>query len=180
MVITEEEWRDVPDYEGYYQVSNLGNVRSCDRMYLKSTPDGKPVYRLFHGKKLVSYATKGRKYLQVGLCRDGKMVNVPVHQIVAKTFLPNPNRYSKVKHLDGDCTNNAVSNLEWDTSSSVEVSHENVYPDKYILEETSRKLFCTFSEASQETGASIDEIMHSINEKRPTTLGLQFVVLAKV
>jgi len=105
-----EEWRDITGYEGYYQVSSKGNVRSLDRTLInsigvESNVKGKKIY-----KSLV-----GAGYYQVKLYKDGKKLNQYVHQLVASAFIPNPKNYSEINHIDYNKENNCVENLEWCT-----------------------------------------------------------------
>lgn len=103
-----EEWRDVDGFEGFYQVSNLGNVRSLDR-YVSYKGIGSA---LLKGKKMkLSQSVSG--YLYVTLQKDGKFKRFRVHRLVAQAFIPNPNNLSQVNHKDEDKTNNTVENLEW-------------------------------------------------------------------
>lgn len=103
-----EEWRPIEGYEGLYEVSNTGRVRSLD-MYLKCK--GKS-YRLQKGKVLSpSKNTDG--YLQVCLCCNGKYKKCLVHRLAAQAFIPNPDNLPEINHLDEDKTNNNVDNLEW-------------------------------------------------------------------
>ena len=103
-----EEWRDIPDYEGWYQVSNLGNVRSLDREIIYS--NGK-VYKQ-KGRKLKS-TLKKTGYYYVSLSKNNTKPKFDVHRLVAITFLENINNYNCINHIDGDKCNNNVSNLEW-------------------------------------------------------------------
>lgn len=100
-----EEWRDVYGYEGFYQVSSKGRVRSLDR-----ESSGKK----YRGKILSSKVAAG--YRIVGLCKDGKKASQRVHRLVARAFIENPDNLSEVNHLDGNKNNNCVENLEWCTS----------------------------------------------------------------
>ena len=104
--MTFEEWRPIPNYEGLYEVSNMGRVRSLDRM---ETFDG--VARPRKGKELSQIPKRG--YLLVKLCKDGRVRAAYVHRIVASAFIPNPNGLPEVNHKDECKTNNDVSNLEW-------------------------------------------------------------------
>ena len=104
----EEIWRSIECYEGLYEVSNTGQVRSLDR-YVKGK--GKS-YRLQKGKMLSPIKNKDG-YLQVNLCCNGKYKIFLVHRLVTKTFIPNPDNLPEVNHKDEDKTNNSVDNLEW-------------------------------------------------------------------
>ncbi|MCM1235436.1 MAG: NUMOD4 motif-containing HNH endonuclease [Ruminococcus flavefaciens] len=104
-----EEWRDIIGFEGAYQVSDLGNVRSLDRK-VKS----RNAFIKVRGKVL-STEVDSSKYICVNLCKNGKKYPRRVHRLVAQAFLPNPNNYSVVNHLDENKLNNNVENLEWCT-----------------------------------------------------------------
>ena len=100
-----EAWRDVLGYEGLYQVSDQGRVRSLDRINSA-------------GKKTngtLRKQTKNRKngYLYVGLCKDGKRKNHSVHRLVAIAFIDNPHNLYTVNHKIEDKADNRASNLEW-------------------------------------------------------------------
>lgn len=98
-----ETWKPIKDYEGLYEVSNLGRVRSLDHY--------DSLGRFRHGQILKQcYDGKG-KYLHVNL--SGKSTNV--HRLVAKAFIDNPHDYKEVNHIDEDKTNNCALNLEWCT-----------------------------------------------------------------
>lgn len=114
-----EIWKPIKDFEGLYEVSTLGNVRSIDRT-IKSWNGHKDIDVLFKGKILKQHITRG--YMAVGLCKNGKMQNIQVHRLVAKTFIPNLNNKPQVNHIDGNKHNNKVENLEW-CSSSENVKH---------------------------------------------------------
>ena len=102
-----EEWRPVVGYEGLYEVSNTGRVRSLDR-YIKTCYGS---YRLHKGKVLSPTKNKDG-YLQVSLCYNRKIYKKYVHRLVAEAFIPNPYNLPQVNHLDEDKTNNRVENLE--------------------------------------------------------------------
>ena len=104
----EEIWRPIEGYEGLYEVSNTGQVRSLNR-YVKGK--GKS-YRLQKGKMLSPIKNKDG-YLQVNLCCNGKNKMFLVHRLSAQAFLPNPDNLPEINHKDEDKTNNIVDNLEW-------------------------------------------------------------------
>ena len=106
-----EEWRDVIGYEGLYQVSNLGNVKSLER----TVWNGKG-YRVIK-EGILKAGKNGRGYLYVILFKGGKSKPCTVHRLVAEAFLENPENLPDVNHKDENKENNCVENLEW-------VSHE--------------------------------------------------------
>ena len=106
-----EEWRPVEGYEGLYEVSNTGRVRSLDR-YVKGKGES---YRLRKGS-ILSLVKSNLGYLQVSLCCNGKYKTINVHRLVAQTFILNPDNLPEVNHKDEDKTNNSIENLEWCTA----------------------------------------------------------------
>lgn len=111
------KWKDVPGYEGYYQVSDEGFVRSVDREVVLKTRYGDPRPCQFKGKVLMPYEEirSGKIRMIVNLSKQGKTKNHYVHRLVASAFIPNPENKPQINHIDGDPCNNDVSNLEWVT-----------------------------------------------------------------
>lgn len=107
----QEIWKDIKDYEGIYQVSNLGRVRSLTRKV--KTFNG---FRITKGQLLKPLKTN-RNYFRVDLKQNQKNKYKSIHRLVAETFIPNPNNYPIINHIDGDTSNNKADNLEWCTQS---------------------------------------------------------------
>lgn len=102
-----EEWKDIDGYEGLYQVSNLGRIKSIP--HVVKTWRGS-----FISKEIVRTLAKDRNgYLMIYLCKNGKKKYHSVHRIVAKAFVANPHNYSVVNHINEDKSDNRVENLEW-------------------------------------------------------------------
>lgn len=104
-----EEWKDIPGFNGMYQVSTLGRVRSWKRH------QGRP------GKREIPLILKQSKstsgYLKVNLWSDGVRQTGYIHQIVAEEFVDNSNCRSMINHIDGNKENNYPDNLEWVNAS---------------------------------------------------------------
>lgn len=111
MNILNEEWRDVSGYEGYYQVSNLGRVRSCDRIVKLPRGD-----RMLRGR-ILKPALNSHGYLVFSLYRYGKPFQFTAHRLVAIAFLAADCTRDQVNHKNGVKVDNYVENLEWCTSS---------------------------------------------------------------
>lgn len=98
-----EEWKDIKGYEGFYQISNFGRVKSlggwCGTAKRK--------------EKIRSTSLTHDGYVKVRLIHQGKDKTMRVHRLVAETFIPNPKNKNTVNHIDGNKQNNTVSNLEW-------------------------------------------------------------------
>ena len=108
----EEIRKPVKGFEGYYEVSNLGRVRSIDRVVVDTVRNCE---RLLKGKVLIQ-KDNGNGYKNVMFCKEHKLYNKYVHRLVAEIFLPNPDNLPQVNHKDEDKSNNRVDNLEWCTS----------------------------------------------------------------
>lgn len=112
-----EDWLNIDGYEGKYQVSSLGNIRSIN--YNNTNRCQNLIYRINRG---------GRKY--INLSKDGKYTSYIISRLVAITFIPNPNNLPEVNHIDGNKLNDSKDNLEW-TSREYNIKHahiNNLYP----------------------------------------------------
>lgn len=100
-----EEWRDIQGFEGLYQISDKGNVRSSYQNNFRGTTFS----------KILKQKKNSNGYMEVTLCKNGKKYSVLVHRIVAIAFIPNPFDLPKVNHKDEDKSNPSADNLEWCT-----------------------------------------------------------------
>lgn len=106
-----EIWKDIPEYEGLYQINKIGEIKTLDKVVKNAKG-----FRKIYGKKLKLQLDK-KGYYRIGLTRNNKQKFYLVHRLVAKTFIPNKNNYPVVNHIDGNTRNNSVTNLEWCTYS---------------------------------------------------------------
>ena len=106
-----EIWKDVKGYEGLYQVSSKGRVKSLDRYCL--TKKGN---KRFRACRILKPYTQKDGYKQVDLRNSIKPKTATIHRLVAKAFIPNPHNYPQVNHKDENPSNNCVDNLEWCTT----------------------------------------------------------------
>jgi hypothetical protein len=104
-----EVWKPVVGYDGLYEVSNLGRVKTLPRVI--QTPAG-----VRHVKEKIRLGLVGKRgYVTIGLCLGGRKHTVSIHRLVLSAFEPNLENKSDVDHIDGNRTNNNLSNLRWST-----------------------------------------------------------------
>lgn len=115
-MIEKEEWKDIPGYQGVYQISTLGRVKSLERTIVyppsKSYPNGRT--RVLKEKVLTPCVDK-KGYQFVQLFTNGNFRSKKVHRLVAEAFIPNIHNFEQVNHKDENKKNNCVDNLEWCT-----------------------------------------------------------------
>lgn len=110
-IIQNEKWRDIIDYEGIYQISNLGNVKSLERIVSNNKNDGVRIVK----EKILHSIDNGNGYKFVSLNKNNKHKNFYIHRLVAGAFVENPENKKYVNHKDFNKYNNNASNLEWCT-----------------------------------------------------------------
>jgi len=104
-----EIWKDVVGYEGFYTISNLGNVKSLDRLV-----DGRVNNKALRKSKPLKPSKTKRGYMRVVLChKEGYKKNIPIHRLVAIAFIENKKNHPQVNHINGVKSDNTVGNLEW-------------------------------------------------------------------
>ena len=114
-----EIWKDIKVYEGKYQVSNLGNIKNLNHLNSKKI-------------KIMCLKKHKKGYFQIELHKNNISKTFLVHRLVAEAFIPNPNNYPIINHIDLNKNNNCVDNLEW-CNQSQNMKHS------YILKSTTEK-----------------------------------------
>lgn len=128
-----EIWKPVVGYEGLYEVSDHGRVRSLDRSAHIACRWGGTATRLIRGR-VMRATDNGRGYLMVHLSTNGYRDPRLVHRLVAEAFVPVAEERQFVNHRDGDKTNNTASNLEWCTrAENMAHAHSNGLTDPYAV-----------------------------------------------
>jgi hypothetical protein len=107
-----EVWKDIEGYEGHYQISSFGRIKSMQRTRKSK---GGTIARL--KERILKQKTNKHGYLVIGLCFESKKYHHSVHKLVANAFISNCEQKPTVNHIDGDKQNNKTSNLEWATCS---------------------------------------------------------------
>lgn len=103
----QEIWKDIKGYEGLYQISNLGRVKSLERL-CRSPKGNRRVC-----ERILSMSAGKARYYTVPLAKNGVVKSAKIHRLVATHFIPNPMNYPCINHKDENLLNNRVENLEW-------------------------------------------------------------------
>lgn len=170
-----EIWKTIQGYEGLYEVSNLGNVRSLDRAVKQSNGS------IGHYKGRVLKGEQDKKgYRRVRLSKNNITQKFQVHRLVALAFIPNLENKQFVNHIDESTDNNNVDNLEWCTG------HENMRHgtiQKRLAEAKKKKIICitdgkkfnSINEAAEYYGIGRRLISSVLSGSKKTTYGKVFV-----
>lgn len=178
-----EIWKDIQGYEGYYQISNLGNVKSLDRKIHFNKG-----FSIKKGQLLKPILTK-KGYYKVELSKEQKGKRFYIHRLVALHFLINPFNKEQVNHKNGVKTDNKIENLEWCTNlenqrhaiknglvnqeqriqQAIKMGKINRKPiEQYTKRNDFIKRFNSIKEASDYTGISRRNICNCLSKNQPS------------
>ena len=172
--MNKEIWKDIPNYEGLYQVSNLGNVRSLNHYASNGIKD-----IIYKGKILNQNKHYKNDYMSVILSNNGKYKRFLVHRLVASAFIPNNDNLPCINHKDENKTNNKVENLEWCTHKYNNNYGKNTkklckFVIQYDLDNNFIKEYYSANEASRQTGINTSNICKCCRGERKKTKGFIF------
>lgn len=167
----EEIWKDIKGYEGLYQVSNLGKIKSLNYNHTKK-------------EKILKSLKRKNNYLKIRLYKNKKYNTYFIHRIVAENFILNENNLPIVNHIDGNPSNNCVNNLEWCTQKQ-NVQHSIItglrkkmreygnarIVGQYDLDNNLIKIWDALIDIEKELGYNATSIWHCCNNKTKKSYG---------
>lgn len=169
----EEEWRPVVGYKGLYEISNLGRVKSVDRVMtsMRTNSDGSVSPYTYHVKeKILKQGIRQDGYSDVSLSNHGKTVLHCIHRLLAEAWIPNPNNFNYVNHKDLDKTNNSLDNLEWISNAGNVIHAVNQYSNTkqckpiYCLE--TNEVYPSMGQCERSLGLPAGSVTDVINHGR--------------
>lgn len=161
-----EEWKDVVGYEGLYQVSNLGRVKTS----FKPIKCHKNSIR-FGKEKILSSKIEKNGYERVNLSKDGERKTYSIHRLVAQAFIPNPNNLPQINHKDENKLNNCVENLEWCTAKYNVRESKKKAINQYDFENNFIKKWECSKEVEENIGISVTSLNNCLKQRSQTAGG---------
>lgn len=150
-----EEWRDIKGFEGLYQVSSLGRVKSLK----------------FGRERILTPYKQKDGYLRIYLCKEGEMKRYLVHRLVANAFIPNPNNLETINHINEIKTDNRVDNLEWMTQKDNKRYSSAVAVNQFTLDGKFIRRWDCLMEVYYQLGFSYGNICCCCKGKKKSAYG---------
>lgn len=175
-----EVWKDIKDYEGLYQVSNLGRIKSLSRFHYTGWGKNKGYIKK---EKILTQTLLSIGYYIVTLCKNGESKKMFVHRLVAQAFLDNLNNFPCINHKDENKLNNYVDNLEWcthcynnnyGTKKERIAKNVSIKINQYDLNGNFIKTWNNAKEVGETFKKNSTHICQVCNGKRKTTLGFKW------
>lgn len=147
-----EIWKDIEGYEGKYQISNLGNVKSIFRVVKSGV---KHTTTRIYEEKIMKQSLNRKGYCIISLYSNNGLKNNIVHRLVANAFIPNPHNLPQVNHKDENKLNNTVENLEWcdakynNNYGSRNLKHSKSKSEKIIQKDLNGKFIKEWESATE-------------------------------
>lgn len=185
-----EIWKPVVGYEGLYEVSNMGKVRSLDKRVKAGRPDRDT---FFVKGRILTLKRRHLGYWGVQLWKDGKCFQAAIHRLVAQAFVPNPDNLPQVNHKDEDKTNNCADNLEWCTAKyNANYGTRNkrmvrrgadskisIPIAQYTLDGELVRVYCSYKEALEQGGYHYSNIANYMSGKFKRAYGYHWELVDK-
>lgn len=186
-----EKWLDVPNYSGYYQVSNMGRIKSLHRHRVRSDGNGLMAIR---ERIIRQRINKETGYLLTNFAKGGITKTKTVHRIVALAWIENPSKKPYVNHKKGIRTDNRTSQLEWNTNSE-NVKHSFKFLNRptpmsmlgktgvlnpcshRILCDTTGEIYFGAEDAARKLNLTVGNVRHILKGRMSKTKGYTFSYL---
>ena len=177
-----EEWRPIAGYEGIYEVSNMGRIKSLDRVISQTNRYGTQTDHVYKGK-ILKESVGNNGYLHIDLHKDGKTKRVLIHRLVASHFLEKQDGADVINHLDCNKENNSVPNLEWCTQShNIKYAYEQGTKTPPHMQKVAQygengsliRIWDSIAEASRELGLKASNIGKVCRGQRHQTGGYKW------
>lgn len=167
-----EMWKDIEGYEGLYQISNFGNVKSYPKTWLCGGANNAPLNEFKHSGKILKQSLRSNGYFHVCLYNCNGYKQLSIHRLVCISFIKNTDNKPCVNHIDGNKQNNNVCNLEWVTRSENQRHAVKLGLIKSGYKNTNYKFKGENNERAKFSNNEIIELRKLINSKLYTQIQL--------